>query len=158
MFRPPHAISLPHNEPGYPYRCFSVVTQPITIVPFPMHIIRLFWEQVRHLHATDSLLSNFSRLPHSAPWSTFLLAAIGKVITMTAEEILPGPIKNRYSFPASRTKEPYSVTAIIAGCPVKGDQLFNRLPFSAIRPVSVVQDHPVCFHPVIDKAGLFTAI
>ena len=71
---------------------------------------------------------------------------------MTAKKILTCTIKNRYSLPASRAKEPCPVSTIVAWRSVKRDSLFNRFPFSAMRPVSVIENHTVSFHPVLKQA------
>jgi len=79
-----------------------------------------------------------------------LLALIGQIVTVTAKEEFSGSIQDGYSFPAAGTKKPCPMTAIIAGCPVEGDVLFNRFPLPAVYAAAIIQFHTLFCRTVND--------
>ena len=55
--------------------------------------------------------------------------------------------------PTGRADEPMSLTAHVAGRCIEIDRIFFGLPFAAVIPLAIVQDHATRFRPDIDRAG-----
>ena len=122
-----------------------------------VHVFRFEQDRLKNTSRCVKPSPYLLSLPNKPGRSAFLLACINKVVAVAAQKIFSGPVKHGHSFPAVRTEKPYPAAAVVARGAVKRDRLFNLLPFSAVRTVSVMQDHPVFFHCVTDRAGLSAA-
>jgi hypothetical protein len=75
---------------------------------------------------------------------------------MPAQEIFPRTIKNGHPAVTVRTKKPEPVSTIIAWCPIKGNMLFNRFPFSTTGPMPIIQNHTFRVQAIANRPCLFT--
>src|SRR5829696_3466183 len=128
-----------------------------------MHPLGLLREWLHHVRAAAEPLPNRLRPAKSTVHPLLPLTLVDEPVAMTAQEVAPRPVQDRYrpSASLSGTDEPWPLSTEVARSPVKGHGLLYVFPFSAwTAPLAVGQDHSLRFlvpyHRTADRARLPT--
>jgi hypothetical protein len=144
---------LPYNQTGKVGGTIGFFPQ--TVKGLLMHVFWLEQDRIHEVVAGTQSPPYFSGLPHQPVSCILLLAAIGKIIAMTAA-IIFAAINNSYASVTFWAEKPLSPASIVARCPGKEYSIFNTLPFTIPVLVLVLKDKSIILNTIPNIAGFFT--